>query len=266
MITSSLHNHCNLCDGKDSPEEMAAAAFRAGITDFGFSSHSYASFDMGASVKDERDYIEKIKSVIKNNDLPVNLYLGTEEDLFCPVTFREEYDYIIGSVHYVERKGKIYAVDISGKVLRRCIDESFSSSPAAFYRAYFENMVECARKKPDILGHFDIIRLCGEGIIDFCSRDYTDAAIGCIDECLNYGVIVEVNYGGVARGKVKSPYPDEFLLKRILEKNGRVTVTNDCHDAKFIAYGLNSGEQYLKSLGFKSVTVMKNGKFVEQSI
>lgn len=60
MITSSLHNHCNLCDGKDSPEEMAAAAFRAGITDFGFSSHSYASFDMGASVKDERDYIEKI--------------------------------------------------------------------------------------------------------------------------------------------------------------------------------------------------------------
>ena len=36
--------------------------------------------------------------------------------------------------------------------------------------------------------------------------------------------------------------------------------------AKFIAYGLNSGEQYLKSLGFKSVTVMKNGKFVEQSI
>ena len=24
MITSSLHNHCNLCDGKDSPEEMAA--------------------------------------------------------------------------------------------------------------------------------------------------------------------------------------------------------------------------------------------------
>ena len=48
--------------------------------------------------------------------------------------------------------------------------------------------------------------------------------------------------------------------------NGRVTVTNDCHDAKFIAYGLNSGEQYLKSLGFKSVTVMKNGKFVEQSI
>lgn len=90
MITTSLHNHCNLCDGKNTPEEMIAAAVKAGITDFGFSSHSYACFDMGASVKNEREYIERIKSVIKNNDLPVNLYLGAEEDLFCPVAFRED--------------------------------------------------------------------------------------------------------------------------------------------------------------------------------
>lgn len=266
MITTSLHNHCNLCDGKNTPEEMIAAAVKAGITDFGFSSHSYACFDMGASVKNEREYIERIKSVIKNNDLPVNLYLGAEEDLFCPVAFREEYDYIIGSVHYVKQGGRIYGVDISAEVLSRCIEESFSSDPAAFYRAYFENVAECARRKPDILGHFDLIRLCGGGIIDFSSHDYIDAAIACIDECLKYDVIAEVNYGGMARGKTLSPYPDEFLLKRIREKNGRVIVSTDCHDVNLIAFGLYEGEKYLKSLGFTSVTVMKNGKLVQQPL
>ena len=37
----SVHNHATLCDGRDTPEAMAAAAFAQGIRYFGLSCHSH---------------------------------------------------------------------------------------------------------------------------------------------------------------------------------------------------------------------------------
>ena len=37
----SIHNHATLCDGRDTPEAMAAAAFAQGIRYFGLSCHSH---------------------------------------------------------------------------------------------------------------------------------------------------------------------------------------------------------------------------------
>ena len=36
-ILADLHNHSNFCDGRDTPEQMAEAAFKMGFTDLGFS-------------------------------------------------------------------------------------------------------------------------------------------------------------------------------------------------------------------------------------
>lgn len=53
-LTSSTHNHTNLCDGRNTPDEMARAALEAGFTDFGFSGHSYAPFDRSVSMRSRR--------------------------------------------------------------------------------------------------------------------------------------------------------------------------------------------------------------------
>ena len=37
MLSSSTHNHTTWCDGKNTPEEMAEAAWKLGFTDLGFS-------------------------------------------------------------------------------------------------------------------------------------------------------------------------------------------------------------------------------------
>ena len=62
-ITSTIHNHSTLCDGKSPPEQMINTAIAAGFADFGFSGHSYAPFDLAYSIKDEAAYrvITKIK-------------------------------------------------------------------------------------------------------------------------------------------------------------------------------------------------------------
>ena len=44
MLSSSTHNHTTWCDGKNTPEEMAEAAWKLGFTDLGFSGHTYVDF------------------------------------------------------------------------------------------------------------------------------------------------------------------------------------------------------------------------------
>lgn len=266
MITSSLHNHCSLCDGNDSPEEMLRAAYKAGIKDFGFSSHSYASFDSSASVAGERQYIRAVKDIMASVSLPVNVYLGAEEDVLAPLAFREEYDYVIGAAHYIESGGRFYGVDVSDRITAECVKEVFGGDGMKFAEAYYGRVLAAAERKPDILAHFDLIRKCGAASVDFGSDAYRALAADCLDECLKTGVVFELNYGAVARGRLSSPYPDGFLLRRILEKSGRVAVSTDCHDAEKIAFGLCEGESYLKSLGFKYVTVMRGGRLTEEKL
>ena len=68
QILADIHNHSDFCDGKSTPAEMAASAFEKGFSDFGFSGHSYAAFDLPCSVRDEEGYIAvlgRTKELIK---------------------------------------------------------------------------------------------------------------------------------------------------------------------------------------------------------
>lgn len=55
----SVHNHATLCDGRDTPEAMAAAAFTQGIRYFGLSCHSHTPIpdDEGAVLPGRHDSI-----------------------------------------------------------------------------------------------------------------------------------------------------------------------------------------------------------------
>ena len=112
-LTSSTHNHTNLCDGRNTPDEMARAALEAGFTDFGFSGHSYAPFDLDYSVKSEQHYVQELRALQKAYAGCLRIAVGMEADWFAPVNDRAALDYIIGSVHYLrdEATGRYYAVD-----------------------------------------------------------------------------------------------------------------------------------------------------------
>ena len=42
----SVHTHATLCDGKDTLEDMAAAAYAAGVKYYGVSCHSHTPIDL----------------------------------------------------------------------------------------------------------------------------------------------------------------------------------------------------------------------------
>lgn len=62
MLSSSTHNHTTWCDGKNTPEEMAEAAWKLGFTDLGFSGHTYVDFaDFG--IRDELAYAAMLRQL-----------------------------------------------------------------------------------------------------------------------------------------------------------------------------------------------------------
>ena len=112
MLSSSTHNHTTWCDGKNTPEEMAEAAWKLGFTDLGFSGHTYVDFaDFG--IRDELAYAAMLRRLGEQFAGRMRIAVGIEHDWYYPVRHREAFDYIIGSVHEIQSPdtGKRYIID-----------------------------------------------------------------------------------------------------------------------------------------------------------
>ncbi len=259
MQRSSLHNHTVFCDGKSTPWQMLESAFKEGITDLGFSRHSDYAFFCGDRPSED-EYIKAIEELKKANPYPVKVYLGVEEDLFAPVD-KGKYEYTIGSTHHFEKEGKRYPIDHTAEDLERALEEFFGGNALSLAEQYYSQVLACAKKKPTVLGHFDLIRKCGGKIVDFNSPKYLSLALDCASACVSEGVVFEVNYGAIPRKKLNSPYPSDEILSYIIGKGGKVTLSTDCHDANQIAFGLCEGEEKLRLLGAKELYEFRGGSF-----
>ena len=266
-IKSSLHNHSAFDDGKSTIKEMVEAAIELGFTDFGFSGHSTnLDFFEGWGMTDEGGYIDKVLKVKEAYKEKINIYLGLEQDLLGPTTRRDEYDYIIASVHgFTTPDGKkYYSVDDTLAEIKAGIDDVYNGDPYLMLEDYFANVVKNVKTfKPEIIGHFDLpVKLNGgNDIFDEENERYVQAALNAVEKCIELGGIFEVNTGGIYRGYRDAPYPAPFILKKILECGGRVMINADSHITTSIDYKFEESVELIKEIGFKTVAVYLNGAF-----
>ena len=267
MITSSAHNHCTYCDGKNTIEEMADAALAAGFTDLGISSHCVTPFEGWYALKDESAYIAAVRRAQKAYAGRLNIACGIEQDWYAPVQNREQLDYIIGSVHYLRsNEGTYYTVDGYIAIAQTCIREMFAGDGLAYARAYYELLAHQAEVcRPEIIGHFDLIEKNNQGnmLYDANSDAYKQIALAALRRCAATGAVFEVNSGGMARGYTSAPYPAVFLLEALRDCGARVMLSADCHAAENLTYYFAEMEQMLRTLGFTHVTQLRSGTFVQ---
>lgn len=269
-ITSTLHNHCTLCDGNSTLEEMIQAAVNAGFSDFGMSCHGYAPFDPEYSMPGEEEYLAVLNSAKAKYAGKIRLWTGVEEDYFAPSAMPQKYDYIIGDVHYAKDKstGELIAIDGSAQNFCDARDKIFGRDAMALVKNYYENMVKAAEKKPDVLGHFDLVVKNNKNncFFDEESAEYKDTALSALKACCGCGVIFEVNTGAIVRKKRDLPYPSPWLLGKLYELGGKITLSADCHDARFLTGGFDIGMKIIREAGFKTIYIWENGKFEEKEI
>lgn len=271
-IISEAHLHTDFCDGNNTPTEMAEKALSLGYTGLGYSAHSPAPFDetcLGIYGKEDT-YRAEINRLKKVYDGRLDILCGVEQDYDGPVD-RELYDYIVGSVHYLEDiDGNHMQLDNIVEHLQHLIKTTFPKDPTALYKTYYEKVVENVRKyKPEIVGHFDLIvkKNANSILFDEESEEYRKCALeamdAVVDETLSYGGMIEINTGGIARGARTTPYPSKELLNLIAQKGGNITLNSDSHEVKTLGFGLYEALDLAIEAGFKSIWMIKNGKFQE---
>lgn len=266
-MVATFHNHTTFCDGKNTPREMVEYAYENGFKAIGLSGHGYTPYDLRYCMKDTDGYILEINRLKEEYKGKIEVYLGVEEDAFAPVD-RSRFDYIIGSMHYMHKDGKYYSIDGSSTYSQE-MRSAFQYDAIKIATEYFMAFCNYIKsRKPDIIGHFDLLTKFDEVIepIFLNNKDYHKLAEKYLDSILSTDCIFEVNIGAILRGYRKTPYPYENLLHKINKANGKIILSLDAHDKKFLTYDFSEIIYYLKNLGFTSSYTIKNGIFVKESL
>ena len=245
LTLSSAHVHTTFCDGKTPAPDMAKAAFEKGFVSLGFSSHAPQQFDLSYCMQPEKEpaYKAQIRALKAEYAGRMNIYLGTERDYYACIS-PDDYDYYIASVHYLKWEDGFVAIDGHADQFLSYVNEHCGGSGLVLAERYFSLLRDyAANQKPDIIGHFDLVRINNSRLhlYDEASAAYRRLALDAL---------LEVNTGGMARGYLPTPYPDAFLLKEWKAWGGEVTVTSDCHDMRLLDACYDDAEELLRSFGY----------------
>ena len=264
MITdSNFHTHTTFCDGKSTPEEVVLSALDKNFRAIGFSGHSGPNF-CTYKIRDLSGYkaeINRLKEKYKND---IEIYLGIEEEALTYFN-REDYDYILGASHYVEKDGEYYPVDSSIEKFNKCI-EVFGGDYLEFAKAYYERFLSYLNiRKPDMVAHFDLVTKFDEKNDIILSEDkkYREIALKYFKEAMKLDLIFEMNTGAISRGYRTMPYISEELLYELKKADGKVIINSDSHHKDTIAESFDLCESILKDVGFSYIYTIKKGEFVK---
>ena len=261
----NLHTHCVYCDGKDTPEEMVLAAIERGFDSLGFSSHSYLEIlkDFALTEDSAVQYKKEIRSLQDKYKDQIAIYCGLELDYNTPMD-TSGYDYIIGSVHYMQKDGHDLFVDWDTEKLKYNIENVFNGDSMEYVRYYYSEVAKLANcKNVDILAHFDLVTKFCERVdyFDRYSEEYLHTAVRSIDALSGSIPFFEVNCGAISRGYRTEPYPSEQLLSEFRKRDWGVVITTDCHNKDYLDHWYEKAKVYLAKNGFTHHHVLTQNGF-----
>lgn len=260
---TDLHMHTTYCDGMDTPEAMVQSALEKGFSCIGFSGHSYVAFDPLAGMDEARlqVYVREITRLKEIYAGRIRIFCGIELDYHTLPepgadpgqavlkNYKETFDYIIGSVHYIPltadteapgmKEGGLVAVDDTPEILMDAVGRFYGGD---YYRAaqvYFQLVSDVVfRTGCDIIGHFDLFSKFNQryDLFDEHHPRYVLAWKKAADRLSAAGKVFEINTGGLSRGWRNVPYPTLEMQDYIRSKGGRFILSSDSHSKETIGY------------------------------
>lgn len=215
--------------------------------------------------EDVPKYQTEVRALAEKYQDRIEILCGVEQDA-CSTALTEGFDYVIGSVHYVEKNGMYYCVDESPEVLEQGIREGFGGDVYALTKRFFEIEAEVvSRTNATFIGHFDLVTKFNEGsrYFDPMDKRYRTAALSAMDALLETGKPFEINTGGMYRGLRTEPYPSLQLLRDLKERRGKILLSSDSHDGASLGFRFAEVAQAAKEIGFVSVLVLKKDGWEE---
>jgi len=239
MMTQDLHTHTVYSDGNNTPEEMVLSAIEKGLDVIGISDHSYTSFDDSYCLKKEtvEEYIKEIQSLKTKYSDKIKILCGIEQDLYSGMP-EYDFDYVIGSAHYIQLGDEYITVDNTSDELKEAVNKYFGGDIYPLIEEYYRLVATVAEKTgADIIGHFDLITKFQEKEPLFDEKDerYIKAWQAAADKLIEADIPFEINYGAISRGYRTTPYPSKDIQEYIAKKGGKLILSSDSHHKDTIA-------------------------------
>lgn len=222
--------------------EYCKVAKDRGIKQLGITEHDryLDKIDLAAFVEAR----EQSKDVGLRLGIEIDYIPGNEDEMYH-VAGALPYDYVIGSVHRVDRR----EVD-------RQTDQSIYGDYSAYelYEAYFQNVRESAYSGLfEVIGHPDLIKIfrhAPEG-------DITPMLEKTADAIAEAGVVVDVNAAGL-RKPVGEVYPSEAFLRMFRERDVPIVLSSDAHAANEVGAGYETSVEMVRRVGYERVATFKD--------
>ena len=267
-----FHMHTLFCDGNNTPEQMADAAYKKGFAAIGFSTHSAWPVTTGCEMHPSRfdDYKKEVLHVKELYAGKMDVFFGLEIDYMPHVTtahhpFYKEFnlDYSIGSIHYVHNPDKpelgCFAIDHTVEHVAAGIRDVFGGDSKKAVQAYFsEERDMIATGGFDIIGHIDLVKKRNEPLKLFSENDswYVNELKATAEAAAKSGKFVEINTGGMSRGAINTPYPSQYFLELLKALNVPIVINSDAHSTEHIGYAFEAAVATAVKAGYKESFVL----------
>ena len=256
--------HTPLCGhAVGEPRDYVLAAQKAGLTEIGFSDHNPmpTQFDDWRMAPDQLpEYIEMIEEARREfPDYPIRLglecdYLPNYEDHIRQIAKQAEWDYLIGSVHYVTPD---WDID-NPKHLKRWTEQPVEEIWQAYFDAY-TRMVKSGLF--DFLAHPDLVKKFGHRPEGDLSRFY----LGMLDAAAEAGSVLEVSTAGL-RKDVREIYPSRDFLVAAHARNIPIVINSDAHSPQEVAADFDLAYALAREVGYTHVMRFKGRKAIAVGI
>ncbi|HOC69371.1 MAG TPA: histidinol-phosphatase [Candidatus Hydrogenedentes bacterium] len=165
------------------------------------------------------------------------------------------FDYIVGSVHYVDDIIIDYKREYFEQALEAC--GGYERLVVRYYQI-LADMVSNLR--PEVIGHFDIVR---KGFPIECEKElYTPRAKAAAEEALEamrqFNCILDINTAGYRKGS-PFPYPAPVYVQLARDLGIPVCFGDDSHDARQVGEGIEQAREYLLSMGINRIMTLERG-------
>jgi histidinol-phosphatase (PHP family) len=231
-------------------ERWVDTAAARGVDEIGFTEHFYYFLDTRQLLTvpyqiehchlPMEPYVEAVLEA-KERGLPVKLgvevdYYPMREEEIRALLARYPWDYVIGSVHYIDGLALDSEPSLVGSV-----------GPEEAYRLYFRALSQAAGSALfDVLAHPDLVKFFG-GLVDWDR----EAFVAELD-----GVCLEVSSAGLRKPHGRM-YPEPELLASAHDAGLGITLASDAHEPADVGRDLDRAVEHARGAGYETVTVFE---------
>lgn len=247
---ADYHMHTPLCKHAEGwPDEYAQKAINKGLSEIGFSDHNpMPNFYDDWRMTDEEfpRYLELVQNTREkfSDELTIRLglecdFLPGEESWIEKLSTRADFDYLIGSVHYLQPG---WAVDDPDPKWA----QRWHGSIDEIWTQYWKLYQQCASSGLfDFLAHPDLVKKFGHRPQGDLKRFYEPT----IEVIAANDVAIEVSTAGL-RKKCEEMYPALEFLELAFQANIPIVISSDAHQPEEVAYKFDTAINLAKEVGY----------------